>query len=503
MSDKRRVIMATLMLTIIVGQAGALTLIDYLMPVVLGPIGIIGYYLGVNSVNQTYVQELEQKYQQLLTSSEQTNDRNIQQMLLEVYARDQNLYGLGADFGEYTKNYAWTLAKYTALKALKEGKTLTEAKAEAKLAVSDYYFNVTKTLVNNFEAANNVLNISLSDHQTYAGISEIRATTYQFTALGYNGNWFEVIFNPTQNMWTASVHDRSPYYSADAIAYAKIYLKQENTSVAGKLWTFNVLWGETKWIDKGSRKSFLWDAKIKTVHYAGIEVYNNTKFYSAIQQIDNAYNMIINEIDLYIDNLAASVDLTNVTIEDYYDPYILASQFNSDLNESGYAGYAAAELALLGFNTTGINKTITISIGNRTVSGWLFTTWSGTLQTNTTYSADIGEWYILTDNGLYKIPAGTMFKVVALRDMAGNELTNTTLKSYTSATADTAKIYDELAALRQLWEEYLQLQPIAGGGASTGSGFNFSEWWNNLGTMGQLGVIAIGAVGAYALLRRD
>ena len=137
MSDKRKAIMAALMLTLFIGQTVAVPLV---IPLVLGAAaisGFIGYYFGTQTVNQTYVQELEQKYQQLLTSSKQTNDANIRQMLLEVYARDQNLYGLGADFGEYTKNFAWSRAKYVALKALKEGKTPAEAKALAKMLI--YY----------------------------------------------------------------------------------------------------------------------------------------------------------------------------------------------------------------------------------------------------------------------------------------------------------------------------------------------------------------------------
>jgi len=503
MGNKARIIMAAIMLSTVIGNAVAIAV----LPLVLGAAaisGFIGYYFGTQTVNQTYVQELEQKYQQLLTSSKQTNDANIRQMLLEVYARDQNLYGLGADFGEYTKNYAWALAKYTALKALKEGKTVAEAKALAKMKVMDYYYNVTQTLINNFNATNILLNKTLNEYQNYAGVSEIRAATYQFNALGYSGNWFEIVFDPTKNKWTAAIYDSSPYYRADEVYYAKIYLKPESKLIAGKSWTYYVLHGETKWGDfkYGGWRQFTWAAKIKTVKYAGVEVYNNAIFYAAINQIDKAYNQIINEIDLYVDNLVASVDLTNVTIESYYDPYILASQFNSDLNESGYAGYAAAELALLGFNTAGMNKTITIQIGNKTISGWLFTTWSGMLETNKTYNVTSGqEWYILTDNGLYRIPAGTTFKVVVLKDMEGNTLTNATLKSYTSAVTDTSKIYDEIKALRELWEEYLTLQATATGGALTGSN-SLTAWWNSLDTLGKLGVIGIGAVGVYAVLRR-
>ncbi len=497
----RKAVMATLMLMTLAGNVVAIAV----LPLVLGiaaisGAGFLGYYFGTNSVNQTYVQELEQKYQQLLTSSKQTNDKNIQQMLLEVYARDQNLYGLGSDFGEYTKNYAWALAKFKALEALKAGKTPAEAKAAAKMAVMDYYYNVTQTLINNFDATNRLLNKTLNEYPNYAGVSQIVAATYKFTAVGYSNNWFKVIYDPVNNKWTAQVWVTSPYYSNRGVYSAKVYLETESKLIVGKQWSYNVLHGYVRF--KASQYStFTWNAKVKTVEYSGVEVYNNTLFYSAINQINTAYNQIINEIDLYVDNLAASVDLTNVTIDKFYDPYILASQFNSDLNASGYAGYAAAELALLGFNTTGINKTITIAIGNKTVTGWLFTTWGGTIQANNTYTADMGKWYILTDNGLYEIPQGTTFKVVALKDMAGNTLTNTTLKSYTSATADTAKIYDELAALRQLWEEYLTLQATASGAGASGSN-SLSAWWNGLDTIAKAGIISIGAVGVYAVLRR-
>jgi len=228
---------------------------------------------------------------------------------------------------------------------------------------------------------------------------------------------------------------------------------------------------------------------------------------NAINAVNSAYNYIMANLDAYADALFTNVNLSQFNISNYIDPYILAGLLNNDFNQTGYYGYAAAELALMGLNTTGINKTMTITVydGNNTttLNGWLFTDWTGTLQSGQNYTANGSyKWFFVSDGGIYDL-TGDNFTVGTIKDWKGNPLTNITLTRYVSHSGNVSKVYDELAKIRQLYEEYINnLQAMAAGGGS-GSGFDFSRWWNNLGTMGQLGVIAIGAVGAYALLRRD
>ena len=116
------------------------------------------------------------------------------------------------------------------------------------------------------------------------------------------------------------------------------------------------------------------------------------------------------------------------------------------------------------------------------------------------YTADPAyKWFFVTDGGIYDL-TGYNFTIGAIRDWKGNELTNVTLTRYVSHTGDVLKMYEELAKIRQLYEEYINnLQAMAAGGSS---GFSLSEWWNSLDTLGKLGVIGIGAIGVYAVLRR-
>jgi|Deesub1362B_J571_1020462.scaffolds.fasta_scaffold00189_35 hypothetical protein len=481
MSNKGRAVMTALMLTMLIGQTVAIPLI---IPLVAGGIagGILGYIVGTNFIASDEVENLKQQYESALTSQKEINDANIQQLLLEVYARDSNIYGVTQDFGQYTKNYAWALAKYEAVKALKEGKTVAEAQAAARNAVINYYANVSKTVVNTHNATINLLLAIQSNYSATAGLSSFEFIDSQGSKYYYDtnsgtwkfylaGNWYAPSFNTGTNTVTIA---------GKTYSYTKMYLRYDKTG-SGTFYNYDV----------------------RTVKYAGAVVYDRTGFDNAVSAINSAYNEIINNVDAYVQNLANQVNLAQINLTDIIDPYQLASLMNSDYNATGYYGYAAAELALLGLNTAGINKTIVIEVNGTQYEGFLFTDWQGVLETNKTYTANASyKYFIAVDGGLYEIPAGENFTVLAIRDFNGNTLNNTTLKSYTSALQDVNQIYDELAALRQLWQEYIEMQAIMAGGGGSSGGFDFSAWWASLDQTAKLGVVVIGAVGLYAVLRR-
>jgi len=485
--SKKRAIMSALMLTIMIGQTVALPLIAPLLIGVAGGFAgaLIGHLLGLGGVSKEEVEKLKQQYEAALTSQKEVNDANIQQLLLEVYARDSNIYGVSRDFGQYTKNYAWALAKYEAVKALKEGKTVAEAQAAARNVVIMYYANISKTIINTQNATVNLLYAIYTNYSTELGISDFKLVNSRGDyALYTSGTWKWVSSDPTT-------------YGIDNPSINKYAV---SLTIAGKTYEVDRL--KFRYRPTNSPNYYTYD--IVNVYYSNVLVYRLSDFTNAVNAIDAAYNEIINNVDVYVQNLANQTNLAQINMTDLIDPYQLASLMNNDYNATGYYGYAAAELALLGLNTAGINKTILIEVNGTQYEGFLFTDWQGVLEKNKTYTANASyRYFIAVDGGLYEIPAGTNFTVLAIRDFRGNELTNTTLKSYTSALQDVNKIYDEIAALRQLWQEYIEMQAMTVGGGDSSSGFNLSEWWASLDQTAKLGIIAISGIGIYALLRRD
>ncbi len=516
MSNKRRVIMATLMLAIIIGQAGALTLIDYLMPVVLGPIGIIGYWLGLQKSEE--YQQLIADYEAQPTSNTIQNDINTRLYLQEIYARDNNIISLGQDLLQYSRNYAWALAKYEALKALDYELTQngsdfitakTIAKQKAHETVYNYYFNLTKNIIAIANESAELVNYTISDYVKNIGVQSVIIDVVD-TKIGEVANEIvdTVEYKPewNQNVLAFRWANGNLFLYQEGWVKDHLIIKAVSVTVLNK--TMSIKRSST-WFTYNGYNSGNWYPEVITIKFNGTDtVYDYSMYVNILNAIDSEYNMINANIDAYIDGLAQDY-VNNWNITQLIDPYILAGLLNNDLNSTGYYGYAAAELALMGLNTTGINKTINITVyeldGNiTTLEGWLFTDWTGTLESGQNYTANSSyKWFFVADGGLYDL-TGYNFTVGVIRDWKGNELTNVTLTRYVSHTGDVMRMYDELAQIRQLYEEYINnLQAMAAGSGSSGSGFNLSEWWNNLGTMGQLGVIAIGAVGAYALLRRD
>lgn len=347
---RKQLILSLFLITTLIGQAVALPIIPILIGVGIST-GIIGYYLGVSTINQSYVEELEEKYQQAVQQNKEDNDENIRQLLFEIYARDSALYKVGQDFGEYTKNYAWALAKWTALKALSEGKDVEVAKMKARTAVMDYYENITKTLVNNFNATISTLNVTLNEYKEKAGLSEIYVDTENKIVYSDNGaGLYGVKYDPSQNKWV--VDYRAGKHKLNVQGFE---LSEESKTIAGKSYTYNILKVHVKGsYYKSGWKSADWHVKVLNIQFAGSEVFNINDFYNAVNQIDSAYNSVINDLDAYVESLASAYPSINLT--DFIDPYIIASQLHSDLQNYNYSGYVAGELALLGLNTHGLNK---------------------------------------------------------------------------------------------------------------------------------------------------
>lgn len=512
MSDKRRAVIAALMLTMLIGQAVAIPLI---IPIAVGFVAssVFGYWLGI--LDSENYQELIQRYEAQLTSNTIQNDINTRLYLQEIYARDNNIISLGQDLLKYSENYAWALAKYNALKVIDYELTQngsdfitakTLAKQKAHEAVYKYYLNLTRNVIVIANESAELVNYSVAYYVQNVGVNGIVVDVVD-TVIGRSSSETvdTVEYHPSWNQKVLAFRWVNGNLYLDQESWVKDYLVVRTSTVTAMGNTYSIK-RPFAWFTYNGYNSGNWYLATITVEFDGTgEVYNYTKYVDILNAIDSEYNMINANIDAYIDGLAQDyVNQWNIT--QLIDPYILAGLLNNDLNSTGYYGYAAAELALLGLNTTGINKTINLTVydanGNATtLEGWLFTDWTGTLEVGQNYTANSSyKWFFVADGGLYDI-TGYNFTVGTIRDWQGNELTNVTLVRYVSHTGDVLKMYDELAQIRQLYEEYINnLQAMAAGGS--GGGSSLSEWWASLDQTAKIGVIAISAVGVYAILGR-
>ena len=237
-----------------------------------------------------------------------------------------------------------------------------------------------------------------------------------------------------------------------------------------------------------------------------ITVFDSPTTLNLLNQIDAAYHEVASNLAAYFNAVYSNNTVVNET--DLVDPYMLASLLNTDVNKTGFYGYAAAELALAGLPTTGLNKTINITIYNtsgleeKTTEGYLFTNWDTVFTVGQNYTIPAGTLvFFADDEGLWKIPENYTIHINKIVDArTGQELNETTIYRYVEHTSDATKLLEELAKLRALYQEYLNMQALLTGGGSSGNGL--LDWWNSLDTTAKLGIVAIGMVAAYAYIRR-
>ncbi len=462
----------------------------------------IGLWLGRNIWVKPADERIEELEQQL-TQEELENLATLESAALNEWGKSRVIvYELG-DAVHYGRNYAWALAKYEILKALEQGDTLDAAASKARFAVFKYYLNVTKNII---EEANNTaeyLSFALNKYaKDSMGVGSIDILWVGFSVYFSDcGKRVKSVCRVGKN--TSYKYNFANDYRFDLV-WSEPYLKTQkvNLNILGKTFTVLKITPNVKLVNRCGpiRGLTTYEISFKDPRGHVTVVYNWGVYQQVLSQINNEYKTIIDNINAYVQGLKNSQFNTT----DLIDPYVLATFLDKDWNTTGYYGYAAAELALLGLNTTGLDKTVTINLNGKNISGFLLTDWTGTLEVGRNYTIDGNHiWYLVTtdENGqtlLVPLHAGTTFTVVGLKDWQGNPINSTNLTNYNPHSGEIEKIYEELKRIEELYEEYINnLQTVAGG-----SSFNFSEWWNSLDTTAQLGLIAIGCVAAYTILRK-
>ncbi len=412
---------------------------------------------------------------------------------------------LAVEFAEKTKIHAWTLAKYTAIKTiysdLEAGMSFEDALADAKLkatlAVYNYYKNLSENLVSNY----NYKNLEYNNLITTAYDSAQAALVLDCSDGQCDVNpYYAVEFNTSTGTWTMKIEKVSSEYrywvcnpevcrnyagNPCVCAYRDNaypnYISNETVTLP-KLGIFNI----------SVCRIIATDGSNEIQNRALIPLVNVT---STLSLYDSLYTVISENLDLYLSSLTEDM-IQEINVSDLLDPITVVTHINNAFNETGYYGFAALELAALGLNLTDINMTVTIRINNSTMSGILFTDWNGTLEVNNTYYADPEYfWLFLSEDGdIYDI-RGYNFTVVDLRDKDGNQIQVAHFVKYVDHSGDIRKIYEELYMLNRLWERYLEMQAIPGGG------YSIANWWNSLNDTQKI-LIAAAVVVVIILLAR-
>jgi len=484
-----RKLLISLFLLITIGHATAIA------PIVVGVIigasvvggGVIGYWLGTQKTNE--YEKLLQEYQQRLTLNTIQNDINTRLFLQELYTRDKVMSDLAQDLSEYSKNYAWALAKYTALKALFNGSSCSEAQELARQAVYNYYLNLTRTIITMNNETIELLEYVIDYYADNIQVSKIVIDYPDKYKTKY------IYFDNVSCSWKVAGN-------YEYVGGWNRYVKTVGVNVLGQSFSIKEFWVHVDVKPSPYEGAKEFDEKVTKITIAGEEVYNPNIYYNALNQIDSAYDYMVANIDAYVSQIASNMANLGINETDLLDPYILATFLNTDLNTTGYYGYAGAELALLGLPITGgLNTTMTIDVNGTILDGYLFTDWDTIYEVGQNYTVPSGSLvYFLDDNGtLYKLPEGTMFTILGIRDWKGNEIPNTTIYYYVDHSGDIQQLYEEMARLRKLYEDYLNMSTTINGG---GDGSSLMDWWNSLDDYAKIGLIAGGCILLYALTRR-
>lgn len=423
------------------------------------------------------------------------------------------------DMANKTKNYAWSLAQYTLVKELEEGlnsgltfdQAKVRAKTEAISRISEYYLNLSKNAVFEYEKAIEYYNATYRVLASRAMPEAIAVGTMCCLQKGAKclgtAKYFE--FESGQYLF---------YYTARAVVEAP-----ECSDISYKDYTATVVYpdGHTEGAILGGmpkpeieKRTYscsglggfeYYYLKFPTWGYYGSRIPNDinrmTKNLTAtLTSLCNAYNQVVDNIAAYSESITETIYKSGDPAK-YLDPATIAYFLNTGYNETGYYGYAALSAAMLGLNLTNLNYTVKIHFDDKTVEGILFTDWNGTLEVGKTYYADPSYmWYILTTSGSMLPFAGYNFTILELRDKEGKLINKTILVHYVDHTGDIQDIYKELDKLMKIYREYVNMTASLQAQQQPGIFDQLSSWWNSLTTEQKMLVVAGAGLGFILLI---
>jgi hypothetical protein len=389
------------------------------------------------------------------------------------------------------RGQAATEAKVAIVNALNNGSNRSVARQQGLDAVSDYYATIQKNRLAQWQ--NGV---------SYA--SYVREVETQET--GTNGTWM-VPTRPRDGLtvsWVDTANATVTYLNGSTGNYEMPVIDTNNgnrllTPVnSGNL-------SNTSFTETGDTMS---NYNLVVVGPDGnnATVARTTIESTVLPKIYQQHTQVRNNIDTYVDGIYDYYAPGEIDATDVLGPTELYNRASLDYNSTGFNGFAAVQLASLGYsgdmNTSHVIQTDASNLdgingsGTETVSGQLFYTGdeSVTLETGKTY--DPGNYsggFVIayqTENGSGIADLNGQFEILETTNTkTGETVQNTTTEKYVYETTNSSELKQEIERLKDL-RERLQEQE-----SNTGTPIN-------LGTDDKA-IIGVIAVAVILLLTRD
>lgn len=194
--------------------------------------------------------------------------------------------------------------------------------------------------------------------------------------------------------------------------------------------------------------------------------------------MDQQSTRLQSNADGYIDGVYSKYQAGEISLNETLSAVELASHASGDVDSTGYYGFQAVELALLGYDTD-LNSSFSVTLnGNESLNGTLFYTADdlGQVQAGETYDLSTlnGVFFVATpdENGtgtVRTIESGTITVESITDPRTGDSRQNTTFVSYTADSFDSSELKSEVDRLSALADFYERQQSNTGTGIPLGS----------------------------------
>ncbi|OUJ18602.1 Major capsid protein of His2 family of spindle-shaped halovirus [Methanonatronarchaeum thermophilum] len=365
-----------------------------------------------------------------------------------------------------TENIVWSKIKIQAAKDLENGVPLSIAKTNATNIVSDHYSGIQKNM-------DMQLNSQLKTLIHLKNLNNKSETIYTdpFTAeFKYEySSWQDgsTQTNTKTDSQFQTINNTVTLLNGTEINVTDL-AKKEVPSVPNNHGTkiFHYITYSDQPTMDGAAECIESTIKIKSPFDEKSIVINNCNWNLLQQKLIERHNMMVDNANTYITEIHGHYTEGEINQTDIIDPYILAGHLNTQYNQTGYYGYAASELALLGINTT-LNERFEITIKNhptyptnKTLTGMLFTNhdFNGTMTIKNDNTYNTTSWtnpiYLINNEGIQTLQ-NTKFHITKITDYEGNKIEKTTLQPYIQQEINPEKLNKDLQQLQEMYNEIL------------------------------------------------
>lgn len=232
-------------------------------------------------------------------------------------------------------------------------------------------------------------------------------------------------------------------------------------------------------------------------------------------EVDANRVMIVDNAKAWAKTLNDAEAAGTVDVSNYVSPYLMAQEWSTDYNTTGYWSYAVAKMAAAGWETPNLNDTSHIDViyGDEFYQGMLFSSnppENNTWENKATYNASnmTGKVLFVDESGNITELTGE-FTIDDMQNKDGNTVDNTTTVEYVYESTNTTEFEAMQEQVLNLTQEIEDLEEQIGTDASGGGGISLS-WVSdlvysltgmNLPVAEATIVAAAGGIGALWLLK--